>query len=88
MNESIFIKKTFLLFGQLGVRSMGPGKKGLASSFPSARQPLAYRAFGRSQGLSDLAFGPAMPEQVPRPKPTPFSPIMGLLHTSYCKDQR
>src|ERR1700738_2379857 len=72
----------FLLLSQLRVRATGPREKGLASSVPSARQPLTYRALRCSQGLSDLAFGPAMLGQIPRPKAAPFAPIMGLLHTS------
>ncbi len=78
----------FLLLGQLGVRSTDPGKKGLTSSFPSTRQPLAHRAAGRSEGISNLAFCPAMLEQIPCPKAAPFAPIMELSHASYYKRQR
>src|SRR5262249_17512987 len=78
----------FLFLGQLGMRSMGPGQQGLPSRLAGARQPLAHRALGRSQGLGDVVFRPAMLEQVPSPKAAPFAPIVGLFHTSYCKVPR
>jgi hypothetical protein len=70
-----------LLVGQFGGRAGGhAAPQGLNTALPTTPHPLADCSRGHPQRVSNRLLRPALLLQVPRPQPTPFTPLAPCSH--------
>jgi hypothetical protein len=60
---------------RLTARSRVAPQRLCATALASALDPLADRALGHAEGLSDAGLGPALLVQFPGPQPAAFAPV-------------